>query len=443
FSFIAKWNNFTKQKTFSRMPVSPVLNKRRLSVRKQHRRSQSLPSLNCGSVLFLVGKQKRPYLVQSFLLTVVSEVFRVLFTSWHSNAIEISDVQPSAFKIFIQFLSVRQQNLRNGGPPEHRGCKPTNIKRFLNAYYLGHKYNIQSFLSYLEDSISSLITAENVLETLVHADMYQSSRLRSYCWSYIERNTSRVVNSVFFPHLPWHQLFHILENDHLTIGEYDLFQGFLKWCRASQRLQAVGSKIHTIIGEAIYKIRFPLMTRQEFQFVIQSGVLKQREIDDLTNNFHRNQMFINRHRKNICSCRSNKIPCSLCTICPQFTSLTKSLDGRVSIEFCGASQNWCRGILGNCECAKYVSCPSFPNGATDILMQTVLRNRKVDSLELTNKSINQSMEITSLAESSSVWSLSKSAGLQLCTKVLVILVLIVLLFHEMEYLHKFVYSAFI
>ncbi|CAG7734338.1 unnamed protein product, partial [Allacma fusca] len=82
-----------------------------------------------------------------------------------------------------------------------------------------------------------------------------------------------------------------------------------RWCRAQpERTQGLGSKIYAIIGVAIYKIRFPLMTPREFQTVIQSGILKQGEIDDLKNNFHRNTMFMNRRRKNICSCRSNKIP---------------------------------------------------------------------------------------------------------------------------------------
>ncbi|CAG7818633.1 unnamed protein product [Allacma fusca] len=91
------------RKAFLTTSVSPVMNKRRTNSRQNRRRSQSMPSLSCGDVLFLVGRQKQPFLVHSFLLTIVSDVFRVFFTpSWHSDVVEINDVEPSAFKILMQ-----------------------------------------------------------------------------------------------------------------------------------------------------------------------------------------------------------------------------------------------------------------------------------------------------------------------------------------------------
>ncbi|CAG7701459.1 unnamed protein product, partial [Allacma fusca] len=67
----------------------------------------------------------------------------------------------------------------------------------------------------------------------------------------IERNTTKVVNSACFPQLPWDQFCDILENDRLTIREYELFQGVIRWCRAQpERTQGLGSKIYAIIGVA-------------------------------------------------------------------------------------------------------------------------------------------------------------------------------------------------
>ena len=125
-----------------------------------------------------------------------------------------------------------------------------------------------------------------------------------------------------------------------------------------------------VLGVAVYKIRFPLMTPGEFKMVLNTGILAWKEVADLATKFRKNPNFCHLPRRNDCYCRRYRFRCHLCTV-PKKCSAT-ALDGRGAFPLSELKPRPNLGYQGvngppeSCECIKYLSCPSFP-GANTIL----------------------------------------------------------------------------
>ncbi len=145
-------------------------------------------------------------------------------------------------------------------------------------------------------------------------------------------------------------------------------------------------RLIAMMGVMIYKIRFPLMSRNEFEIVKGSGLLRYGEIADLEANFRKNKTFCHTPRANFCRCSREKLPCLLCTVQSKFVQSKFNIPSvtgtTLTFSDTGFRLGWWEYFLrlgsdlevedDKCECLKYMSCPNHPNGKTFWVMNSVM-----------------------------------------------------------------------
>lgn len=194
--------------------------------------------------------------------------------------------------------------------------------------------------------------------------------VKSKCWSVIEQNTLRAVESSGFLLLDWDTLFELLKNDRLTISEFALAHRCLDWVMSNKKDKSPTE----VLGTAVYQIRFPVMTYSEFKILSKSGLLREGERRELMLNFRNNLTFLNSKRTNRCRCQKEKLFCPLCSTKKGFWISKQPIlqHPRFSISEDLTRNNNNNNIRTQheiCICQKYLSCPQFPNGSTFRIMR--------------------------------------------------------------------------
>jgi hypothetical protein len=233
-----------------------------------------------------------------------------------------------------------------------------------------HKYNIKQLEVDLLKLILKKTTETNAFEVLespgVKLGLLPS--VKSKCWSVIEQNTLKAIESQGFLFLSWNTLFELLKNDRITISEFKLGKRCWDWAMNNKKDKSCTE----VLGTAIYQLRFPIMTYSEFKLLSNLGMLREGEKNELKQNFRNNLTFLNVKRSNRCQCQKEKLSCQLCSTKKQFwiskQPLLQPPRFSISEDFANKDNNN-RGQREICTCQKYVSCPQFPNGATFRIMK--------------------------------------------------------------------------
>ena len=111
--------------------------------------------------------------------------------------------------------------------------------------------------------------------------MFDEPQLAALCLECIDKNTPEALTADGFTDIDIDTLSAVLDRDSLRIKENKLFAAVLRWSEAECQRQALPVTVEnkrSVLGRALYQIRFPLMTVEEFaQGPAQSGILTDRE----------------------------------------------------------------------------------------------------------------------------------------------------------------------
>jgi len=154
-----------------------------------------------------------------------------------------------------------------------------------NILYLSKKYMIPSLSTYCCDFLSNSLTKENVIATLQQSVTLDEPNLMSRCLEFIHPVISQVIEMEAFLCLDFDTLKVILKEDRLQIPEIKLFHAVEKWCIGEvsrRKITDCPESKRKILSDAIYLIRFPCMTSEEFaKHCMFSGLLTMEEIRDI------------------------------------------------------------------------------------------------------------------------------------------------------------------
>ena len=130
---------------------------------------------------------------------------------------------------------------------------------------------MQFKLEYLEENciqhIDSRMNAENVCKFMNEAVLFKSQLLYEKCCKLFEEDTSNVLISFTFCELSQRALSAFLDVDGTNVLEIVIFQSIKIWMRHKCREQGLavnGENMRMVIGDGLYKLRFPTMTVQDF-----------------------------------------------------------------------------------------------------------------------------------------------------------------------------------
>ena len=99
----------------------------------------------------------------------------------------------------------------------------------------------------------------------------------SMCLETIDKHTPEALDAEGFIDIDLDTLSSVLERDSLRVKESKLFAAIHKWSEAEcsrQGIEATPTNRRSVLGDSLSKIRFPLMSVEEFaQGPAQSGIL--------------------------------------------------------------------------------------------------------------------------------------------------------------------------
>ena len=224
------------------------------------------------------GSDKILY-AHKYVLGTSSAVFRAMFygdLAEKNSIVHLSDTDEKSLEEFLRFLYTDECNL--------------TTDNVVSVMYLSKKYIVPSLTEKCVNNLASSIKAENVMSILEQATHFDESKLEMSCWEFIKSNTKQAVASTDFNNVSQKTLASLLRLNELNIVEVELFRAVLKWndfqC-SKKDIEITRENRRSVIGDAIYDLRFLAMTQREFaQTVATSGLLTAEEIVPIYNTFN-------------------------------------------------------------------------------------------------------------------------------------------------------------
>ncbi|XP_073978768.1 BTB/POZ domain-containing protein 1-like [Rhodnius prolixus] len=224
-----------------------------------------------SDVHFVVGREPRQRIpAHKLVLTAGSAVFDAMFNgtlATTAEEIELPDVEPSAFLALLRFLYSDEVQI---GP-----------ETVMTTLYTAKKYAVPALEGHCVDFLKSNLRPDNALMLLTQARLFDEPQLAALCFHTIDKNTWEAISADGFTDIDLDTLCAVIERDTLHIRESKLYQAVIRWCEsrcARQQLPPSGENMRSVLGQALYLIRFPLMGLEEFaQGPAQSGLLSDRE----------------------------------------------------------------------------------------------------------------------------------------------------------------------
>ncbi|XP_057663914.1 BTB/POZ domain-containing protein 6-B [Diorhabda carinulata] len=230
-----------------------------------------------ADVRFLVGTPGSSTQVipaHKYVLSTGSSVFYAMFYGGLAESkeeIEVPDVDPTAFLTLLKYLYCDEIHL-----------EPDTV---LATLYVAKKYIVphlaRACVNYLETSL----TAKNACLLLSQSRLFEEPDLMQRCWEVIDAQAEMAVKSEGFIDIDMATLQSVLARETLNCNEMNLLEAALAWAAAEcsrKDLEVTPQNKREVLGNALYLIRIPTMTLEEFaNGAAQMGILTQQEIIDI------------------------------------------------------------------------------------------------------------------------------------------------------------------
>ena len=192
-----------------------------------------------------------------------------------NSVVHLSDTDEKSFEEFMRFLYTDE-------------CDLTADNAVL-VMYLAKKYMVPSLTLKCVNILKRSINAGNATTILEHAMHFDEKNLENSCWEFIKSNTKKVVVSKHFNDISQMTLAGVLKLDCVDVSEVELFRAVLNWSDlqcSKQGMEPTRENKRSVIGNAIYHLRFLAMSQYEFAVnVVTSELLTAEEIIPIYNKF--------------------------------------------------------------------------------------------------------------------------------------------------------------
>ena len=206
-----------------------------------------------------------------FILAISSPVFKAMFYGKlveTGHTIELPDCDYESLLELFRYMYSDEVNLSG-----------SNVMKVL---YLAKKYMVPSLANKCVKYVFEHLDASNVFNVLPCAQKYDEKLLVDKCWKVIDEDAEAAMKSESFATIDRSLLEAVVERNTLDIAELELFNRVMEWATKKfeeQGIVADGQQKRRILGERVIKsIHFPIMTEDEFSFVLRSGILRLGEV---------------------------------------------------------------------------------------------------------------------------------------------------------------------
>ncbi|KAK2818223.1 hypothetical protein Q7C36_022156 [Tachysurus vachellii] len=200
------------------------------------------------------GTQRVPG--HKYILAVGSSVFYAMFygeLAEDKDEIRIPDVEPHSFLAMLKYIYCDEIDL----------CADT----VLATLYAAKKYMVphlaRACVAFLETSLS----ARNACVLLSQSCLFEEPELTRRCWQVIDAQAELALRSDAFCDIDLRTLESILRRETLNTSETVVLEAALSWAEAEcqrRELQPTVENKRLVLGDALYLIRVPAMSLDEF-----------------------------------------------------------------------------------------------------------------------------------------------------------------------------------
>ncbi|XP_070705344.1 BTB/POZ domain-containing protein 6-B-like [Pempheris klunzingeri] len=211
-----------------------------------------------ADVHFIVGPPRETQRVPAhkYVLAVGSSVFGAMFygnLAEGQSEIQIPDVEPAAFLILLKYMY----------------CDAIELEAdtVLATLYAAKKYIIPAVAKACVAFLETSLEAKNACVLLSQSRLFEEPELTQRCWEVIDAQAELALRSDSFCEVDAPTLEIILQRDSLNVQEAVVFQAALSWAVAECRrlgLTVTARNRRVALGKALYLVRIPSMTLQEF-----------------------------------------------------------------------------------------------------------------------------------------------------------------------------------
>lgn len=165
--------------------------------------------------------------------------------------------------------------------------------------YAAKKYSIQTLNSKCRQYLQTEINSSNVCTIMEQAHVFDERDLWDQCLMTVFSNSDEVLTSEYqdYKSLCHSCLKKLVEDDRLVSQEERIYIACKNWAQERCKLKnlpVTGENMRLLLGDIVYKIRFPLFTEQSFLKVTSFDCfLTTEEISDITRYFSGTQSDMN------------------------------------------------------------------------------------------------------------------------------------------------------
>ncbi|XP_069385686.1 BTB/POZ domain-containing protein 3 isoform X1 [Paralichthys olivaceus] len=253
------------------------------------------------------GTQRVPG--HKYVLAVGSSVFHAMFygeLAEDQDEIRIPDVEPPSFLAMLKyveliysrslFFDVNVQNrllTRSDGSLSmfdllrYIYCDEIDLcaDTVLATLYAAKKYIVPHLARACVNFLETSLSAKNACVLLSQSCLFEEPDLTQRCWEVIDAQAELALRSEGFCDIDTQTLESILRRETLNAKEMVVFDAALNWAEAECQRQDLAPTIENkrlVLGKAIYLIRIPTMTLEDFaNGAAQSDVLTLNETNDI------------------------------------------------------------------------------------------------------------------------------------------------------------------
>ncbi|XP_024293017.1 BTB/POZ domain-containing protein 6-B [Oncorhynchus tshawytscha] len=216
--------------------------------------------------------QKVP--VHKYVLAVGSSVFCAMFygdLAEEESEIHIPDVEPAAFLILLNYM--------------YSDAIDLEADTVLATLYAAKKYIVPALAKACVTFLETSLEAKNACVLLSQSRLFEEPELTQRCWEVIDAQAELALGSEGFCEIDLQTLKIILQRETLNTKEVVVFDAMMSWATAECKRQGLRATTHnkrSVLGKALYLVRIPTMTLEEFaDGAAQSDILTLEETHDI------------------------------------------------------------------------------------------------------------------------------------------------------------------
>ena len=225
-----------------------------------------------SDIKFTFGDKKpgQVFYAHKYVLAISSPVFNEMFYSDAEKpitTIHIPNYDGETLAGFFSFIYKEE-------------C-PKDFEKDLDVLYLIKQYEIRSFDSACSDTFQRTTELQKACKLLDELLEMKAKALADICLNKIDFYAEQYFASEYFLNINHSTLITLLKRDTLRSNETDIFKAVLKWADhqcSLKSLETTAANRRSVLGDAIYSIRFLLMNQSEFiTHVIPTDILQDNE----------------------------------------------------------------------------------------------------------------------------------------------------------------------